>query len=234
MAKSFSGRRMVIGKVLQAVLKIAALSTVAVLIVSATQFIWAYLAAPNIVAHFERSAKLPLDPASLSQTRRDWLLAVDDPTFYQHHGIDSRTRGAGYTTITQGLVKVLFFDDFQPGLFRWRKVKQTIIAIAFNSRVSKDEQLRLFVNAVYLGNRDGHEVRGFSSASEEYIGKPFTQISDEEYLQLVAMIVAPDKYNLATHPDRNRDRVQRIRRLLAGECTPGGVNDVEYADCGHR
>lgn len=213
------------------ILKIAGLLAVAILFVSATQFIWAYLTAPKIVEQFERSANLSLDPTNFPPIRRDWLLAVDDPMFYDHHGIDSRTRGAGYTTITQGLVKILYFGDFQPGLLRWRKVKQTIIAIAFNARVSKEEQLRLFVNAVYLGSRDGHDVRGFSSASDEYLGKPFAQISDEEYLELVAMIVAPDKYNVATHPERNHDRVSRIKRLLAGACMPSDVNDVEYADC---
>lgn len=213
------------------ILKTAALLILGILLVSATQFIWAYLTAPKIVEQFERSVNLLLDPANFTPTRRDWLLAVDDPTFYHHHGIDSRTRGAGYTTITQGLVKILYFDDFRPGPLHWRKVKQTIIAVAFNARVSKEEQLRLFVNIVHLGNRDGHAVRGFSRASEEYFGKSFAQTSDEEYLELVAMIVAPDKYNVATHPDRNRDRVLRIKRLLAGACTPRGVSDVEYADC---
>lgn len=215
----------------KAILRIATLLAVVILFVCAAQFIWAYLTAPEIVQHFERSGKLSLDPTNFAPTRRDWLLAVDDPMFYHHHGIDSRTRGAGYTTITEGLVKTLYFDHFRPGLLRWRKVKQTIIAIAFDARVSKQEQLRLFVNVVYLGNRDGHDVRGFSSASEEYFGKSFAQISDEEYLELVAMIVAPDKYNVATHPDINRDRVLRMKRLLAGTCTPNGVRDVEYADC---
>jgi membrane peptidoglycan carboxypeptidase len=98
-------------------------------------------------------------------------------------------------------VKLLFFDEFEPGLFRWRKVKQTIIAVAFNARVPKDEQLRLFVNAIYLGQRDEHEVRGFSDASELYFGKPFATLSDE-YLELLAMIVAPAKYDLTTQPIR--------------------------------
>jgi len=222
---------MVTAKLLRAVPKFAVLLAFAILVAAAIQFGWAYLATPKIVAQFEASTALPLDPATFTQSRRDWLLAVDDPTFYHHHGIDSRTPGAGYTTITQGLVKILFFDDFRPGLFRWRKVTQTIIAIAFNTRVSKDEQLRLFVNAVYLGSRDGHDVKGFSSASEEYFGKPFSQITDVQYLELVAMIVGADKFNLATHPDRNHERVQRIKRVLAGECKPGAVKDVEYEDC---
>jgi membrane peptidoglycan carboxypeptidase len=212
-------------------LKVAALFLLAILLAVTAQFVWAYFRTPQLVSEFELSMPLALDPAQISKARREWLLKVDDPAFYRHHGVDSRTRGAGYTTITQGLVKVLFFDGFKPGVFRWRKVKQTVIAVAFNARVSKEEQLRLFVNAVYLGNLGAHEVRGFSEASEAYFGKPFAGVSDEEYLELVAMIVAPQKYNLATHPERNHERVQRIKRLLAGECKPTSVEDVEYSGC---
>jgi membrane carboxypeptidase/penicillin-binding protein len=89
------------------------------------QFGCAYFRTPQIVSQFERSTSLPLDLAQISKVRREWLLAVDDPAFYHHVGVDSRTTGAGYTTITQGIVKLLFFDKFEPGLFRWRTVKQT-------------------------------------------------------------------------------------------------------------
>jgi monofunctional biosynthetic peptidoglycan transglycosylase len=97
--------------------------------------------------------------------------------------------------------------------------------------VSKEEQLRLFVNGVYFGSQSGHEVRGFSEASKAYFGKPFARLSDGEYLQLVAMIVAPKKYSLTTHPDQNRERVQRIKWLLAGKRRPTSVEDVEYSSC---
>jgi membrane carboxypeptidase/penicillin-binding protein len=212
-------------------LKGGALLLFAALAAMVIQFGWAYLRTPQLVSQFERSTPPPLDPIQLGEVRLEWLLTVDDPTFYSHYGVDGRTRGAGYTTITQGIVKFLFFDQFEPGLLRWRKVKQTIIAVAFNARVSKQEQLRLFVNAVYLGTRDDHDVRGFPEASKAYYGRPFMGLSDEEYLGLVAMIVAPAKYSLATHPDQNHERVQRIRRLLARECEPRGIGDVEYSSC---
>ena len=76
----------------KAIRKMAALLAVAILFVSTTQFVWAYLTAPKIVEQFERSADLPLNPTNFTPTCRDWLLAVDDPMFYRHHGIDSRTQ----------------------------------------------------------------------------------------------------------------------------------------------
>ena len=216
---------------LRTLLKVAALFMLAVLAASVMQFAWAYFRTPRLVSQFEQARPPTLDPAQISKVRREWLLAVDDPTFYRHHGLDSRTPGAGYTTITQGIVKFLFFEGFRPGLLRWRKVQQTVIALAFNARVSKEEQLRLFVNNAYLGNQRGRGVRGFPEASEAYFGKSFAQLSDDEYLGIVAMLVAPGKYSLALHPEQNHERVQRIKRLLARECEPTAVEDVEYAGC---
>jgi membrane peptidoglycan carboxypeptidase len=216
---------------LRVILKVVAFLIFAVAAAATIQFGWAYLRTPQIVSQFEQSTPLPLDPAQFSKLRREWLLTVDDPTFYRHFGVDSRTRGAGYTTITQGIVKFLFFDEFEPGPFRWRKVQQTIIAVAFNARVPKNEQLRLFVNAIYLGHSGDHDIRGFSDASVVYFGKPFAALSDEEYLELIAMIVAPAKYDLTTHSNQNHERVERIKHLLAKECEPVGVGDVEYSGC---
>jgi len=213
------------------VLKVVAVFLLIVLAAVAMQFVWAYYRTPRLVSRFERSTPLPLDPAQFGKARLRWLVTVDDPTFYRNDGVDGRTPGAGYTTITQAIVKVVFFKDFRPGVLRWRKIEQTVIALAFNARVSKEEQLRLFVNGVYLGSQHGHEIRGFSEASNAYFGKPFARLSDEEYLQLVAMIVAPKTYNVTTHPDQNRERVQRIDRLLAGKCRPTSVEDVEYSAC---
>jgi hypothetical protein len=56
---------------LPAVLKIAVLTTVAILGAGARQFMWAYLRTPKIVAKFERSTVLPLDPAQFSKVRRE-------------------------------------------------------------------------------------------------------------------------------------------------------------------
>jgi len=92
--------------------------------------------------------------------------------------VDLRTPGAGYTAITQALTKVLFFNgSFTPGFLRWRKIQQIIIALAFNARVSKDQQLRLFVTLAYMGIHNGREITGLSQAAQEYFGKDFQNLT---------------------------------------------------------
>ena len=105
------------------------------------------------------------------------------------------------------------------------------MALALNARVPKKKQLRLFVNLVYMGTRAGRRITGFPQAAQQYFGKDFQNLTDQEYLALVAMIVAPAKYSPRTHSGENAIRVARIRGILAGTCKPASRSDVEYIAC---
>ncbi len=139
------------------------------------------------------------------------------------------TPGAGLTIITQALAKSLYFESFQPGL---AKLKQSLLAVVLDQRADKWQQLDLLINTVYLGSYEGKAIEGFSAGARAYFNKAFTTLTREEYLALVAMIIAPNDLNIAAHPAKNAKRVRRIERLLRGECKPSGVRDVYYENCG--
>jgi membrane peptidoglycan carboxypeptidase len=166
-----------------------------------------------------------LRPADLSPERKAMLLTIEDPTFLYHHGVDLVTPGAGMTTITQGLVKQLYFPEgFRPGI---AKIRQTLIAqYALDALVSKDEQLRLFLNISYLGDVDGKAVHGFADAAHTYFGKEFATLNDEEFLSLVAMLIGPNAFKPGSFA--YTERMQRIHAYLAGEIRPASLLDVEY------
>ncbi|MEW5733309.1 MAG: biosynthetic peptidoglycan transglycosylase [Thermodesulfobacteriota bacterium] len=169
-----------------------------------------------------RTARFPLAVSDLTPRQLHILLAVQDPGFYRHSGVDLCTPGAGLTTITQSLVKKLYFENFEPGL---SKLRQTLIAAyALDPMMTKDEQLTAFLNMMYLGNG----ATGFAEASAIYFGKPFAWLSEDEYISLVAMIIAPAVFDLKKHPERNAERSARIRRLADGEYTPKGLMDLYY------
>jgi membrane peptidoglycan carboxypeptidase len=158
--------------------------------------------------------------------RIEQLLAVEDPGFYEHKGVDLSTPGAGLTTITQAMVKYLYFDQFQPGFM---KVEQTLIAwLAVDPLINKDDQLTAFINTAYLGHVDGIEVRGFPAAARVYFEKALDELTSDEYLSLVAMLIAPDGFSVKYHADKNRERVTRIKKVLSGEYRPKGNRDVYY------
>jgi membrane peptidoglycan carboxypeptidase len=170
----------------------------------------------------EEAAHYPLEPSSLTSRQMEILLKVEDPCFFEHGGVDFSTPGAGITTITQGLVKRLYFDKFKPGL---AKIKQTLIAAyVLDPLMSKKDQLRLFINTVYLGPR----TNGFEQAANAYFRKSFAQLTEDEYIAIVAMVIAPETFDIGKFPDRNSERVKRIKRLVSGEYKPRGLFDLYY------
>ncbi len=161
----------------------------------------------------------------LTAERRAMLLAVEDPAFMRHHGVDLATPGAGMTTITQGLVKILYFPEgFEPG---FDKIRQTLIAqYALNALVSKEDQLALFLNISYLGHKDGKPVHGYAQGARSYFGKEFATLTDAEFVSLVAMLIGPNYFKLGT--PAHEERVKLVQAYLAGRYQPDGLLDVEY------
>lgn len=163
--------------------------------------------------------------SDLPPSRKSMLIAIEDPAFYRHHGVDLTTPGAGMTTITQGLVKLLYFPEgFRQGI---AKIRQTLIAqYALDALVSKDEQMHLFLNISYLGHVDNVEIHGFQNAAKVYFHKEFSAISDDEFLSLVAMLIGPNDLKPGTVS--NTERVLRIKKYLSGQYQPTGLLDVDY------
>ncbi|MCM2267118.1 MAG: transglycosylase domain-containing protein [Elusimicrobiales bacterium] len=183
-------------------------------------------ATPAIIQAALAPEKITLTPADLPRRRVDQLLKVEDPAFLDHNGVDLKTPGAGLTTITQALVKIFYFKEFKPG---FAKLKQTLIArFVMTPLVSKQDQLTLFLNYAYLGNCRGTEVRGFTAAAQCYYYKKVERLKEDEYLSLVAMLIAPDTFSPVANPQANKDRVARIKKLIAGEYVPAGALDVYY------
>ncbi|MCG7874481.1 MAG: transglycosylase domain-containing protein [Candidatus Thiodiazotropha lotti] len=170
----------------------------------------------------ESAAPYPLTVSSLTANQQAALLKIEDPNFYHHSGIDLKTPGAGITTITQALVKKIYFERFTPGI---AKIKQTLLArFVLDPLMSKEKQLRRFINTVYLGPN----AKGFEQAAHHYFNRSFDEISDDQFLALVAMIIAPETFNINKHPARNKLRVARLKHVINGDYEPKGLFDLYY------
>lgn len=201
---------------------ISALLAVAVVVYYSTEVIIARANTQRIVDEMYASDKIETKIETLSSQQTDILLAVEDPGFYLHHGVDFSTPGAGWTTITQGLAKKFYFADFKQGI---KKIKQTLCAwLALDPLVSKKTQLELYINIMYFGNG----VYGLHDAAQYYYGKSIPALSEREYISLIACLIDPEGLNIKDHPAQNALRVARIERLLTGEFTPDGVFDITY------
>lgn len=164
--------------------------------------------------------------SQLDKHRIDWLIQIQDPGFYSHNGLDLSTPGAGLTTITQSIVKKLYFEEFKPGI---KKYKQSLIArFVVNSHLEKHQQLEIFLNSAYMGSIDGKEIVGFYYAAKHYYNTDLALLTDDQFLSLIAMLIGPDQFNILQNPMNNQKRVEKIKKVLAGEYIPNGLTDVYY------
>ncbi|TLU66168.1 glycosyl transferase family 51 [Thalassotalea litorea] len=186
----------------------------------------AYMNTQDVKKHWLNEQVITIKFDDVPAERINMLLSVEDPSFFDHNGVDLNTPGAGLTTISQALCKKLYFEKFIPG---FAKIEQSLIAVfVLDKFFSKEEQLNLFLNTAYLGHVNGKAIYGFEQAANVYFNTTFAQLSDEQYLALVAMVVAPNGFNIKTKPELNEERVKRIQKLLSGEYVPQEVSDIYY------
>ncbi len=195
--------------------------------IAATSFV----RAPRLVDELTRASTLPISPSELTRIRTCALLVVQDPTFYRHQGIGLADGPLGHTTITQAIGKGLFFSSFSPGLLHHRKIQLMVAAWAFDRRISKETQLRLFINRAYFGGAGGQQVVGFPAAAVAFYGKPLGQLSDAEYFGLLAMLESPGTYHVIRQPKINAERVARIRHRVERACADGCFEGAAPVPC---
>ncbi len=172
----------------------------------------------------ERGLKIKYE--EISKLRREWLISIQDPNFSAHNGFDLNTPGADLTTITQSIVKKLYFKSFKPGFSKYRK---TLIAIfVVDKELSKREQFEVFINSSYMGIFQGKEIYGFFEAAKVYFNKNISEIIDDEYLSLIAMLIGPNLYDISSERIKNTERVFKIKSVLSGKYIPKNLMDVYY------
>jgi membrane carboxypeptidase/penicillin-binding protein len=190
--------------------------------------VWrAWQRTPAVLA---KAAQGELDLSDAGPRRLAWIVKVEDPNFLRHRGFDWSTPGQGNTNLTQSLVKSFYFDRFQPG---FAKIEQALIArFVLDPALSKQDQLKAYLNHAYLGQERGRPIIGYAAAARSYYNKPFAALTDDEFLSLLAMTIAPRDLNPRANPQENKARVARIKRYLAGECAPADRGDIRYERCG--
>lgn len=164
--------------------------------------------------------------SDLTPDQLEMLLAVDDPTFFQHNGIDFKTPGQGLTTISQSVGKKLYFHPFIPGIRKFRLVY--LSRWALDPTVSKDQQLSLYLRILWYGTHENKSITGLGNAVRTYFGREIAELSRHEFLSLIAMHPAPKQFHFLDNPKNNEDRVARIEMVLSGSYEPEGLLDTYY------
>ena len=184
---------------------------------------------------------------TLSPDQQSILLKVVDPTFFTHGGVNL-ANGQGLTTITSSLAREVFlfhtdlpgFNGAMQSFYRavfncCKKVDfgRDVMAVVLNGHLDKQRQLALYAQNVYMGRANGKQIKGFTQASEVYLGKPLVQASAAEFAGLVGMVQAPNLYNPLSNRPAYDQRAARVAAVVAGNCVPDGWFDTAFEHCAH-
>ena len=158
-------------------------------------------------------------------------LATEDRRFYDHFGIDpsglaralmtnARAGGVvqGGSTITQQLAKNLFLNNERT---IERKVKEAFLAMWLETRLTKNEILKLYLDRAYMGGG----AFGVDAAAQYYFNKSARDVNLAEAAMLAGLFKAPTRF--APHVNlpaaRARANVVLDNLVEAGFMTEGQV-----------
>ncbi len=148
------------------------------------------------------------------------FFSAEDKDFRQHFGVSPKAivrsllanvRGGrirqGASTITQQLARLYFLSSERT----WdRKVKEAVLAIAIENKLTKDQILELYLNKIYFGNRS----YGIEAASRNYFRKNASDLSVGEAALLAGLPKSPSGYAPNRHPERaSRRQLVVLKRM---------------------
>jgi len=166
----------------------------------------------RLIAQFGNHKRIPLTIDHVPKTLINAITAAEDDRFFHHHGIDitgvaralianirSGDISQGASTITMQVARNYFLSREKTYI---RKVKEILLAIKIEQKLSKEEILELYINKIFLG----HRAYGFAAAAAIYYDKPLEQLSLDQLAVLAGLPKAPSRNNPVTNPVRAQKR----------------------------
>lgn len=181
----------------------------------------------RLIAEYFIERRILTPIAKIPQLLIDVTLAVEDASFYDHHGINLRGIARamkrnlfagriveGGSSITQQVAKLLFF---KPERTFERKIKEIITAIKLDRRFSKDEILDVYLNQIYYG----HGAYGIKAAALVYFGAKLDELTLSQAALLAGLPKAPNIYS----PYNDLGKAMMRRRIVLARALDEGYID---------
>ncbi|MFC6634461.1 penicillin-binding protein 1B [Microbulbifer taiwanensis] len=166
----------------------------------------------------------PVRFADIPPLLANTLIAVEDQDFLYHFGVSPRGIARamvanvkagevvqGGSTITQQLVKNIFFDH-KPSL--WRKFNEALMAVLMELHYEKGYILQEYINEVWLGQQGSRAIYGFGLASEFYFQKPLDTLEPHQIALLVGLAKGASYYNPWRNPERALERRNTVLDVM--------------------
>ena len=168
-----------------------------------------------------------LSSDEIPEITKNAFIAIEDKTFYKHHGFNFRRMAgavfykligksaeiSGTSTITQQLARNVFLAETKSDRTIERKVREMYYAFQIEQILSKDEILEAYLNTIYLG----YGCYGLNAAANTYFGKEVKDLSLAESAALAALPQAPDMYALLQNEEGEHTTYIKKLKLYAND-----------------
>src|SRR3990167_1784473 len=147
----------------------------------------------KLIATFGEKRRVPVPYAQIPTPLIQAVLATEDQRYFQHAGFDIPGLGRaavqlvltgrklqGGSTITMQVARGFYLTRRKTFA---RKLREILLAIKIENKLSKEKILELYLNKVFLGNR----AYGVEAASEVYYGKHLNELSVDQYAMLAGL-----------------------------------------------
>jgi penicillin-binding protein 1B len=169
--------------------------------------------------------RIVLGPDDVPAMLLDALKVVEDRNFDKHSGVSPKAIARamwanvrageiaqGGSTLTQQLVKSYFLDNRRT---LTRKLREALMSVLLELHFEKADILNAYVNEIYLGQAGDRAIHGFGLASQFYFGRPLAELQAQDIALLIAVVRGPSYYDPRRHPERAKERRNRILDLMA-------------------
>ncbi|MGJ8669375.1 MAG: penicillin-binding protein 1A [Oceanococcus sp.] len=182
-----------------------------------------YTADGALIGEYGAERREPLRYEEIPEPLIQAFLAAEDDRFFEHPGVDYQgllravwvlaltgEKAQGGSTITMQLARNFFLSSEKSYV---RKLREILLALDMETRLSKQEILTFYLNKIYLG----HRAYGIGAAARVYYGKDLADLSLAQMAMVAGLPKAPSRYNPISGPQRallRRNYVLRRMREL--------------------
>ncbi|MEO6987319.1 MAG: transglycosylase domain-containing protein [Aquihabitans sp.] len=171
----------------------------------------------------------------IPQVLRDAVVSAEDRDFFRHGGVDpvgitraalADIRGSGVrqggSTITQQYVKQEYLSSEQTIT---RKIKEAVMAIKLEQKISKEEILTRYLNTVYFGRG----AYGVQAASRTWFGHDVEALNAGEASFLAGLLRNPNGADPFRGPNSLKEAKRRRTVVLSAMVEEGYLTEKEMA-----
>ena len=153
------------------------------------------------------------------------VIAIEDTSFYVHHGIDfwgiarafvtniiKGQKVQGASTITMQLAENALFTRQERTYYR--KIQEIYLALQFERLYTKPEILEMYLNEIFMG----HSAYGVETAAQQYFNKHVWELDLGESALIAGLPKAPNYYSPLRNikPAKSRRNIVLNRMLQLG------------------